>query len=158
MEVLIVYQSFFGNTEKVAAAIRDSLGSHKDTELVEVAKFEPFLLEGVEYLIVGSPTRKFSFTGGIKKLFERIPRDGLKGVRVAAFDTRIGLSDIESRMLRFMARIFGYAATPLARKLEKKGGELVVAPEGFLVAGMKGPLKQGELERASRWAIKVIGD
>jgi flavodoxin len=31
MEVLIVYQSLFGNTEKVAAAIGDSLGSRKNT-------------------------------------------------------------------------------------------------------------------------------
>jgi len=29
-------------------------------------------------------------------------------------------------------------------------------PEGFLVTGEKGPLKEGELERAADWAKLVI--
>jgi len=33
---------------------------------------------------------------------------------------------------------------------------LVGTPEGFLVKGKKGPLKEGELERAAGWARSLL--
>jgi hypothetical protein len=38
----------------------------------------------------------------------------------------------------------------------KKGGELIAPPEGFFVQGTEGPLKEGELERASDWAKQIL--
>jgi hypothetical protein len=49
----------------------------------------------------------------------------------------------------------GYAANTIASTLKKKGGQLLVPPEGFLVTGEQGPLKEGELERAARWAGQI---
>ena len=43
------------------------------------------------------------------------------------------------------------AASTIAKLLQKKGGTLMAAPEGFLVTGEEGPLKDGELERAANW-------
>ena len=40
--------------------------------------------------------------------------------------------------------------------LEKKGGELVIPPEGFYVGDTEGPLLEGELERAADWAKQII--
>ena len=51
--------------------------------------------------------------------------------------------------------IFGYAAKPIADRLEKKGGQLAVPPEGFYVTDTEGPLVEGELERAAEWARKI---
>ena len=51
--------------------------------------------------------------------------------------------------------IFGYAAKPIADRLQKKGGELVVPPEGFYVADTEGPLLEGELKRAVDWANQI---
>jgi flavodoxin I len=52
-------------------------------------------------------------------------------------------------------KLFGYAAEPIAAKLQKKGGTLAAPPEGFFVGGTEGPLKEGELERAAQWARRV---
>jgi len=88
---------------------------------------------------------------------KRIPKSGLKGVKVAAFDTRFTMSVIEeSRVLPFFVRLFGYAAKPISDRLKKKGGELIISPEGFFVEGVEGPLKEGELERAANWAKQII--
>jgi hypothetical protein len=38
----------------------------------------------------------------------------------------------------------------------RKGGNLLVEPEGFFVEKTKGPLKEGELERAASWAEDVL--
>ena len=54
-------------------------------------------------------------------------------------------------------RVFGYAAKPISEKLRRKGGELIVAPEGFFVKDVEGPLKEGELERAEAWAREIRG-
>ena len=52
--------------------------------------------------------------------------------------------------------MFGFAADRISESLTSKGGALVSPPEAFIVEGKKGPLKEGELERASRWAHDVV--
>ena len=156
MKVLVIYDSVFGNTEKVAQAIGNALRSQENVEILHVSDVKPEQLTALNLLIVGSPTRGFRPTGAIKHFLKSIPADGLKGVKVAAFDTRMSMEDVNSRILHFLVNIFGYAAKPIAEKLRKKAGELVIAPEGFIVKGTKGPLKEGELERAAAWAKQVM--
>ena len=40
--------------------------------------------------------------------------------------------------------------------LKGRGGTLVASPEGFFVKGTKGPLREGELERAAGWAKGIV--
>jgi flavodoxin len=157
MKVMVVYDSVFGNTEKIAQAIGHALGSPEDVETVQVGNVKPEQLAGLTSLIVGSPTRKFSPTAAITSFLKSIPKDGLKGIKVAAFDTRFTVSAIEKvRILTFFVKIFGYAAKPIADRLEKKGAELAVPPEGFYVSDTEGPLLEGELERAADWAKQIV--
>ena len=157
MKVLIIYDSVFGNTEQIAQAIGNALGSQEDVEILRVSNVKPEQLTGLKLLIVGSPTRQFRPTAATTSLLKSIPKNGLKGVKVAAFDTRFTVSEIEKvRILAFFVRIFGYAAKPISDRLEKKGGELIIPPEGFFVEGTEGPLKEGELERATDWAKQIM--
>jgi flavodoxin len=158
MKVLVVYDSAFGNTEQIAQAIGSALGSPEEVATLQVRDVKPEQLTGVNLLVVGSPTQKFSPLASINSFLKSIPKGGLQRVKVAAFDTRIPESQIEEiRILAFFVRIFGYAAEPIAKKLEKKGGELAVPPEGFYVGGTEGPLLEGELERAADWARHLTG-
>lgn len=158
IKALIVYDSFFGNTERIARSIGNALGRPEDVGIVRVGNVRPEQLAGLKLLIVGSPTRAFSPSPAIKKFLKRIPRDDIKGIKVAAFDTRVTEEEIDSAVfiLRILVNIFGYAAKPISDRLVKKGGELIAPPEGFFVQGMEGPLKEGEPERASYWAKKIL--
>ena len=157
MKALVIYDSVFGNTEQIAQAIGNALGSQEEVEILRVSNVKLEKLTGLKLLIVSSPTRQFRPTAAINNLLKRIPKNGLKGVKVAAFDTRFTMSGIEeSRVLPFFVRLFGYAAKPISDILKKKGGELIIPPEGFFVEGMEGPLKEGELERAADWAKQII--
>jgi flavodoxin len=156
MKVLVLYDSVFGNTEKIAQAIGNALGSPPDVETRRVGDVQPEQLVGMKLLIVGSPTRKFRPTPAITGLLKRIPRHGLQGTRVAAFDTRISMDDVDSSLLHTLVKLFGYAAEAIAGRLKKKGGTLAMPPEGFIVKGTEGPLKEGELERAAAWARQII--
>jgi flavodoxin len=154
---MVVYDSQFGNTGQIAQAIGDTLGSQDDVEIIRVSDVGPEQLAGLGLLIVGSPTQKFRPTAATTNLLKGIPKSGLKGVKVAAFDTRFTMSEIEkSSVLPFFVRMFGYAAKLISDKLEGKGGEVVMPPEGFYVEGVEGPLQEGELERAADWARQII--
>jgi flavodoxin len=157
MKALVVYDSGYGNTEQIALAIGHALGNQEDVEVVRVSEVKPEQLAGITLLIVGSPTRQFRPTPATTSFLKSIPQSALKGVKVAAFDTRFTVSEIEKvRILAFFVRIFGYAAKPIGDRLRKKGGELALPPEGFYVGGTEGPLLEGELERAAEWAKQIM--
>jgi flavodoxin len=157
MKILVIYDSVFGNTEQVARAIGDSLGSGEEVATLRVGSVTVSQLNGLDLLVVGSPTRGFRPTEGINTFLKSIPSGSLKGLKVAAFDTRMTLEDINSPVLNFIVRFIGYrfAASSIASALKKKGGELVAPPDGFYVKKSEGPLKDGELERAVEWARKI---
>jgi len=142
MYALVVYDSLHGNTEEIAQAIGEAI----DAQVLRVGDMRPADLKGFDLLIIGSPTHGGWFTEEIKGLLEASP--ALEGVNVAAFDTRT--ASIWNRILPF-----GYAAPRIARSLESSGGTLLAPPEGFVVLGTKGPLKEGELERAAGWARQI---
>lgn len=154
MNVLVVYDSYFGNTEKIAQKIGLSIGDDipvKRPDEVTVGE-----LSELDYLIVGAPTRAFSPSDAIKAFLKEIPPGSLKGIKVAAFDTRMDPEDVGNPVLKFMAKIFGYAAKPIADKLVKNGGVLVGEPMGFVVLDSEGPLRDGEPERAQTWAESLV--
>jgi flavodoxin len=154
MKALVIYDTFFGNTEQVARAISDALGA--DSEAVRVSNVKHDQLNGLNLLVVGSPTRAFRPTKPISQFLDGIPRDALKGVKVAAFDTRGSEAELNKTKFGLLVKMFGYAAKPIADKLVKKGGKLAATPEGFIVEGTEGPLREGELERAAAWAKRII--
>jgi len=152
MKALVVYDSVFGNTEKVAQAIGAALGAPEEVSVVRVADVRPEQLAGLDVLVVGSPTRAFRPMPSVSAFIKGLRPDALRGVRTAAFDTRISLEDAKPACVRAMVRLFGWAAEPIAKGLARKGGAPAVAPEGFCVVGSEGPLREGELERAAEWA------
>jgi len=141
MKALVVFDSQYGNTEKIARAIGDALPGAR---VLHASEAGPQDLETVDLLIVGSPTHGGRPTQAIQDFTKRVP--ALNGAPVAAFDTRLSTS---------LVKIFGYAAGRIGKTLEKKGGTLVKPPEAFFVKGTKGPLREGELERAASWAEEI---
>jgi len=158
MKALVIYDSFFGNTEKVAQAIGSALGSPNDVSVCRVSEMNHELLKDVDLLIVGSPTRAFSPTPAIKNFVKSLQGGSLKGVKVSAFDTRMNIDEKTPGILRFFAGIFGYAGKPILDSLVRKGGNQVMPSEGFFVIASEGPLVDGELERAAEWAKRIIKD
>jgi flavodoxin len=158
MKALVIYDSAFGNTAQVAQAIGNALALQMEVTVEHVGAVRPEQLADVNLLIAGSPTQKFRPTAPITAFLKGIPAQGLQGIKVAAFDTRIALSTIESSILRFIVNMGGYAAKPIASKLKQKGGEVIMPPEGFFVEDKEGPLKAGELERAAEWAKQMVAE
>jgi flavodoxin I len=103
--------------------------------------------KSVDLLFIGSPTQGGNATKAMQAFLNSIPDPSLKGVKAAAFDTR---------MTSAWVKIFGFAAGRIAKKLSSKGASLVGSPEGFFVTSTKGPLKNGEIERAAAWVKEIL--
>jgi flavodoxin I len=145
MKVLVVYDSVYGNTEKIARAIGGALSG--DVKVLRAGDVSPADLESLDLLIAGAPTQGGRATPAIRDFLNKLPESAVKGINVAAFDTRISTKWVG---------IFGYAANRIASSLQKMGSNLLTNPEGFFVIGTQGPLKEGEIERAAAWAADVV--
>jgi len=145
MKTLVVYDSTYSNTEKIAKAIGS--GIKGDVKVLHAAEANPADFASFDLIVIGSPTYGGRPMPSVADLMNKISESAVKGKNVAAFDTRIPTK---------IVKIFGFAADRIAKNLKDKGANLVVPAEAFYVAGKEGPLKDGELERAAVWAKTLI--
>jgi hypothetical protein len=159
MRALVVYESMFGNTRKIAEAVAEGLSGHAETDVAEVgAAAAP--ADDVGLIVVGGPTHAHGMSrpgtrqGAAKDAAQDLVTRGI-GVRewlgslpaargamaAAAFDTRFDKP----------AWLTGSASRGAARQLRRCGYRLVVPPESFFVQASSGPLAPEELDRARRW-------
>ena len=144
MKAVIVFDSVYGNTEKIARAIGAAIGG--EVQVVRVTEAQASALQGLDLLIVGGPTQGARPRPELQAYLKQLP--ALNGLKVAAFDTRLTW-----RVLKIM----GFAAAKIADALKGKGGTLVAPPEGFIVGGAApSKLADGELERAAAWAQAIV--
>ena len=143
MNTLVVYDSQYGNTKRIAQMIADTLRSFGQAQAVRVDPAHPVSFQGMDLLILGCPTQGFRPTPAMQSFLASTPRELLSGLSVACFDTR------------FRGGLWKISAAPgMAKQLRTMGVGLLVPPESFFVKSMKkeGPLLAGELERAACWA------
>ena len=148
MDALVLYDSQYGDTRRIAQAIADKLAEFGEARAVRLDPRQALELQGVDVFIVGCPTQGWRPTPATQSFLEEVSFEELRSLAVACFDTRF-------RLPRFMT---GSAANVMAGKLREKGSSLLVAPESFFVKGTEGPLRDGELERASTWARQIVDE
>ncbi|WP_024367272.1 flavodoxin family protein [Arthrobacter sp. TB 26] len=140
MKALVVYDSAYGNTRSVAEAIAGALRATP----VPVGDFKPEALAAGDLLVVGSPINGWRPTPKITALLSALGNGSLKGVKAAAFDTRV-------RMF-----IHGDAAKKITHALKAGGADIIAEPMPFYVKGSEGPLREGEIEKAEGWARTLL--
>lgn len=168
-KALVVYESFHGNTARVAEAIGRGLAARFDVEVVEVSQAP--LRPQVDLLVVGAPVHAASAPNDETRAEARkqvakhhgVPLSQGAGVRewldqlatrphdvaAAAFDTVIGIGGVP----------FGSAARFEVRALQEHGYYVIEDPQHFFVTPTDHPeLREGELERAVAWGARIAED
>jgi len=163
MRALVVYESLWGNTEKLARAVAAELGTTMTVDVVD-SDAAPVVIEGIDLLVVGGPTHAFSMTrastrasAGTDRSAPHIPKRGIREwldaltpvttpIAAATFDTRV-----ES------PRLPGSAAKAARHELRSHGFDTGAKPMTFRVHGYEGPVVDGELDAAVAWARELIG-
>ena len=115
MNALIVYDSQFGNTERIAQRITSTLSEFGQARAVRVGQVHTEELQGVDMLILGCPTQGMRQTPSMQSFLASIPRESLNSLSVACFDTR------------FRGGLWKFSAAPsMAKQLRTMGVELLV--------------------------------
>jgi flavodoxin len=166
MSALVIYESIYGNTRAIAAAIAEGLGGAEVLPVHEV----PNRVHDAVLLVVGGPTHMHGMTTTRSRqlAMEAVHEDGdahrvepsaadEPGLRAwirdlpettdapaAAFDTRADKS----------AWLTGAASRGIAKRLRGRGYE-ILGTESFLVEDSEGPLVEGELDRARAWGAEL---
>lgn len=148
MNSVVVYDSQYGNTERIAQAIADALRASGPAQAIRLDAPHPVDMRGVEMLIVGCPTQGWRPTRAAQTFLASLSPAQLRGVAVACFDTRFH----KARWLT------GSAAATMGRQFGRMGVTLLAPPESFFVESTQGPLESGEVERAATWARLLAGE
>jgi len=163
--VLIVSESYFGNTLTVTEAIASGIADHLGPDAVTILRpggAPHELPPEVDLLLVGAPTHEFSMpkaqsrrqavekgatdgdSVGVREWLQNLtPRGDL---RVLTFDTSI--------RMKFMP---GSASKAAFKSLKKRGFRQAERGQSFYVAGTAGPLVDGEEQRAEAWGRQLAG-
>ena len=151
MQTVVVYDSKFGNTERIADAIARGVGTLGSVQVMDTAEaigMSQGPADRPDLMLLGGPTQRRSPSPALSAFIDALPAS-LRGIPVATFDTRY----------RGSTWIMGSAAADAAKVLRKAGGEIVAPPESFFI-GRGGPLEHqtleaGEVERAEAWGRAV---
>ena len=171
MRSVVVYESMFGNSHRVADTIGSALEEFGSVSVVPVARASDEMVQSADLLVVGGPTHVHSLSTrtyrahaletaqksaieypdaplsmdphwqdtGLRDWLRTTPQS--HGQFAAAFDTR----------LKARALLTGRASRVSARRLARRGYELIAEPESFLVDSQT-RLLDSEAERARHWA------
>lgn len=141
MRVLIVYGSQFGTTERLARAMGAAIAGEHEVQVLASHEAERLDGAGIDLLVVGAPTQLHGHRLLTRSFLRALGERGFRGTPAAAFDTR-SHGDRGST---------GSAAEAIAGLLTQAGCDLLAPAESFTVGGLRGPLDQGELDRAKAW-------
>lgn len=167
MHAVVVYESMFGSTRRVAEAVGDGL-RQQETAVDVCSVHDADGYRDVDLLVIGAPTHTWGMSRpstrqaaveqaarpdsqvtlepeaggtGVREWLDHLP---FVPTRVAVFDTRmhapLGLS--------------GSAARRISRRIRSRGFERIGKPQGFRV-NRRNRLDEGEVERAQRWGAEL---
>jgi hypothetical protein len=169
MRALVVYESMYGNTREIAAAVAEGLRRSYEVDVVAAGRATRALVDGADLLVAGGPThahglsrpwtRKAAAQASSRPGGPALDPDagGLSlrswledlatahgGASAAAFDTR----------LSGPSAFTGQASAAISRRLRRLGYRRVAPPASFLV-DKQNHLLPGELQRAAQWGSSL---
>jgi flavodoxin len=150
MKVLIVYDTV--SPMRLTAKVAETIGGVLKEKGIEVDSFfvedvDKSVVKNYDCLLAGAPTMQFRVSTRMRQFLDDLPSKDFAGKLAAAFGTQV------------QSRFSASSAKGIEGKLKGLGFKLITAP---LIAYVEGKLRQnewrlkeGELEKAKKWAQEV---
>jgi hypothetical protein len=163
MRALVVYESMYGNTHRIAEAIAEGLAV-PDVDVLPVSEVTQSMLDQADLIAVGGPTHAHGMSreSTRKAAVDAAAKPG-KELHLDPTAADVGLRDwfeslgtVRGVAVAFGTRtqgpavLTGHAATGIAKMLRQHGLVLIAEPESFLV-DKHNQLLPGERGRALVW-------
>jgi flavodoxin len=145
-KILVVYESKYGNTKRVAETIVEGMQRVGGTEttLKEVKSVDLHAIPNYDAIVIGGPTHFGGPTRGIKKFIDKLSSLPLEGKQFAVFDT-------------YFKQDFELAMKKMEQRVREKAPAMEEATPGLSikVEDMKGPIVEGELPKCQEFGNKI---
>jgi len=141
---MVIYDTKFGNTEKIARAL--ALGIEKQRVKVDCVKADEVDVDKlVEYnfLAIGGPTHTFGVSKPMKAFLKKLKNVDIKGKKAFAFDTK------------YKSRWAGSAGKGIGKTLKRLGMSIVKPHSSAIVTGSEGPLDEGMEEMFEQIGVEI---
>ena len=135
-KAIIIYDTKFGNTEKIAKSLASGMNEQGiEVDCVKVEDVQINKLTEYNLLAIGGPTHGFGMSKPIKEFIEKLEHVDLQDKNAFAFDTKNS------------SRFWGSAAKGIEKRLKRLGLNIVKPAASAIVKGLKGPLQDGMDEK-----------
>ena len=145
MKVLIVFDTKYGNTQRVAELIADGFNSvdGNETEVVNVKNFEFNKDKAYNLILIGSPNHGGYHTKKIKEFISNFSKSSIEVNSIAGFDTHTGkYFNAVKKMEKQINKIFPNSTNTLPGLSVK-------------LNGIKGPIVEDNLPECKEYGIKL---
>jgi len=145
-KAMIIYESKYGNTKLVAEKIAEGLavGKQIGVTIIDVGNADVETLTHADIILFGAPNHMGGPTAGITKFIDKLGKIKIECKTGAAFDTYM-FSDYEKAVKRIEAQL----------KQKAPGLKIAVPGLSVRVKGMKGPIAEGEIDKAREFGNKL---
>ena len=147
MKGILVYDTSYGNTKKVAETIAESLKeSGLEVDLFSLKDVGKFNSKDYGFIVLGSPTRFGTMSFAMRSFVGRLKSEEWANKPFASFDTENPENEAKKQ---------SSAGEKIVEKLKEKGMKQQLPVLKSLVHDQKGPLLDGEVDKAKNWAKQL---
>jgi menaquinone-dependent protoporphyrinogen IX oxidase len=152
MKGIVVYDTSYGNTKTIAETIAETLRqSSMEVDLFYVKDVKKLIAKDYDFIVLGSPTKFGTMSFAIRGFLGKVKSEEWMNKPFAAFDTEnpenIERAQAENKEWS--------AAEKIAERLKDKKMNQLLPVLKSVVFGQKGPLKEGEINRAKDYAREL---
>ena len=162
MNIVVIYESLYGNTKAIAEAIAAGLQDGGDVALRST--LEEIDITAADLVVVGGPTHAHGMSRASSRQIDEKRAAPLPGT-----DTGLGMREViqalpsgegkppatyETRSDN-PARLTGSAAAGAGKKLTTRRYRMIAKPESLTLEGGEGPPATRELDRARMWGKEL---
>jgi menaquinone-dependent protoporphyrinogen IX oxidase len=152
MKGIVVYDTSYGNTKKIAETIAETLKeSGIEVDLFYVKDVKKLSGKDYDFFVLGSPTKFGTMSLAVKFFLGKVKSEEWMNKPFAAFDTENPENIEQSRVQNKEWS----AAEKIAQKLKEKKMNQLLPVLKALVTGQKGPLVEGEIEKTKDYAKQL---
>ncbi len=147
--IIIIYDSWFGNTQVVAETIAKGINEieKNPVHIKKIKDIEPNDVLDYDIILIGSPNHMGGPTRKVKKFIDNLGKLKIDDKQIAVFDTYV----------RKNVHI-GKTVRKIEKRISEKLSDLKIITEGLSiqVKGVRGPLEKGELSKCILFGNKLI--
>lgn len=146
-KALVVYESRYGNTKRVAEAIIEGINKAGNVKvsLKELKEVDFNDIPNYDMILIGSPNHIGGPTRGIKGFIDKLRKLQLNEKMFAVFDT-------------YMGKDYQKAVKKMEKRLNEKvqGTKKPIPCLSIKVQGIKGPIVEDEISKCIEFGRKIV--